>query len=296
MPHKCNLCEWATKSKDVRDLHHHIWKEHGVGLNPLDKKCEICGYQTYRNYDFTRHCSRHSGGKVYHCDKCSYSTHRKDTLRNHICKNSEERPYKCDECSNAYRYSDSLRRHKYYHHTKEGQRQLKKKQNSVRELLESRRTQFVEEHCLNFSCFSTDGRRAFVDFIIPKSWGSIFLEVDEDQHCWYDPTCETRRMMDIYTSVCEQCQSVCFVRYNPDNYFDASGVKYNMQERREILMAVIEHHHPRTAFEVMYLFYNLNSENKPLASCGSVLPTSDMTHIQYGTLLQNLTSGQGVLH
>jgi hypothetical protein len=51
----------------------------------------------------------------------------------------------------------------------------------------------------------------------------IIVEIDENQHNDYDTTCENRRLMEISQDVGHR--PVVFIRFNPDDYIDETGVK-----------------------------------------------------------------------
>ena len=48
---------------------------------------------------------------------------------------------------------------------------------------------------------NSETRCAYLDFLFVKAWGYIILEVDEDQHKSYPPSCDVRRDFDIVASV-----------------------------------------------------------------------------------------------
>ena len=62
----------------------------------------------------------------------------------------------------------------------------KKKEERIAKLLKDNDIQFDREFTVPFSCFQSEGKCARIDFVITKEWGYILLEVDENQHSWYD--------------------------------------------------------------------------------------------------------------
>ena len=63
----------------------------------------------------------------------------------------------------------------------------------------------------------SETRCAFLDFLLPKPWGKVILEVDEQQHAHYPPGCDVRRDFDILASVAMgSADKLCIIRYNPD--------------------------------------------------------------------------------
>lgn len=204
-----------------------------------------------------RHYYTHSGVKHMSCSYCDYKTYRTSLLSKHMLVHSDERKCICQECGKAYKSSDSLRDHIFFHHTTEGNRKMKRKQKNIADYLMSVHIQFSEEFFVSFNCFETDGKRAYVDFVIPKTWGHILLEVDECQHRWYNQSCETRRMMDIYSSLCASTEKVCFFRYNPDSFCrDGRRVWLKRRERKKILEQYLINYIPKLDFEILYFFYD----------------------------------------
>ena len=62
-------------------------------------------------------------------------------------------------------------------------------------------------------------RRAFADFALPTPWGYVLLEVDEEQHKAYDPSCDVRRDFDMAASVAlGSGHKLLVLRYNPDAF------------------------------------------------------------------------------
>jgi hypothetical protein len=51
----------------------------------------------------------------------------------------------------------------------------------------------------------------------------IIVEIDENQHTQYDCSCENKRLMEISQDLGHR--PVIFIRFNPDNYIDETGVK-----------------------------------------------------------------------
>jgi hypothetical protein len=145
-------------------------------------------------------------------------------------------------------------------HTKEGQQRRKVKEERMAKFLESEGITFEREFSVPFSCFETEGKCARVDFVVAREWGSILLEVDENQHSWYAQKCETRRMMDIYSSLIGQGKIV-FIRYNPDA-FKVDGKKYKIKtlEKHSKLLQIMNEYEPDLDLEIVYLFYDMNAD------------------------------------
>ena len=62
-------------------------------------------------------------------------------------------------------------------------------------------------------------KHAYIDFLIPRPWGYICLEVDEGEHAAYDPSCDPRRDFDIFSSIAlGSGGKVLILRFNPDGF------------------------------------------------------------------------------
>jgi hypothetical protein len=61
------------------------------------------------------------------------------------------------------------------------------------------------------------------DLFLDMGTHIIIVEIDENQHTDYDTTCENRRLMEISQDIGHR--PVVFIRFNPDDYNDETGVK-----------------------------------------------------------------------
>ena len=103
---------------------------------------------------------------------------------------------------------------------------------------------------------NSETTRAFVDFAIPKPWGYILLECDEDQHKCYDPSCDVRRDFDMAASVAlGSGHRLLIIRYNPDGYrVDGTTRVESKMSRMKRLMEVLDYE--PVAFERVFLCYD----------------------------------------
>tara|TARA_Y100000591_G_scaffold273055_1_gene248831 strand:+ start:211 stop:747 length:537 start_codon:yes stop_codon:yes gene_type:complete len=151
-------------------------------------------------------------------------------------------------------------------HSKEGIQRKKKKEERVKDFLNENDIPFEREVSIEFSCFDTSGKRARIDFVIPRPWGCILLEVDEDQHKFYnyEVSCEVKRMMDVVTSIRTESDSkILFIRYNPDPFsIDGKKQKVSREERETKLLELIQMYNPHIDVAIQYLFYDLE-DNLP---------------------------------
>lgn len=61
------------------------------------------------------------------------------------------------------------------------------------------------------------------DIVIELLGYIIIIEIDENQHRYYDTTCEEVRMNELFTDFGDR--PIIFIRFNPDEYLDESGKK-----------------------------------------------------------------------
>ncbi len=60
-----------------------------------------------------------------------------------------------------------------------------------------------------------------LDLLLDMGSHIVIIEVDENSHDMYDPTCEEKRMEEIWNDVGHH--PIVFVRFNPDKYKDKDG-------------------------------------------------------------------------
>jgi len=160
----------------------------------------------------------------------------------------------------------SLIRHMRSQHAGEPKAVTKRKELVLYQELQKAGISFEYQHHLPFkSCgLESETTRAYVDFAIPKPWGYILLECDEDQHRCYDPSCDVRRDFDMAASVAlGSHHKLMIIRYNPDGYrVDGNTRVENKKDRMKRLLELLEYE--PAAFERVFLCYDQNS--------GSTLP------------------------
>ncbi len=59
------------------------------------------------------------------------------------------------------------------------------------------------------------------DLLLDMGSHILIVEVDENSHDMYDPTCDEKRMGEIWNDVSHR--PIVFVRFNPDKYEDKDG-------------------------------------------------------------------------
>ena len=168
-----------------------------------------------------------------------------------------EKTHHCRQCDAKFAQSSGLRSHIKNNHTKEGIARRKKKEERIAKLLKDNEIIFEREFTVPFSCFKTERKCARVDFVIAKAWGYILLEVDENQHSREDVSCETKRMMNIVSSVLSN-NKLLFIRYNPDSFkVDGVRCKLDTKTRHTNLINFINNYSPSDSLlSVKYLNYD----------------------------------------
>ena len=177
-----------------------------------------------------------------------------------------EKPYKCtwEGCDYACSTSGHLTSHFKANHTKEGIQRRKKQEERVAKALTEAGIEFEREVQVSFKCFKTDGHFSRIDFVIDMGSFKILLEVDEDQHSWYDVTCETRRMADIVTASRIQgvTRPLVFIRYNPHACrHDGKLIKKLKKDREaELVKRIKTMERPRQDLSIMYMYYDMEGD------------------------------------
>ena len=94
---------------------------------------------------------------------------------------------------------------------------------------------FEYQHHLPFRGCGLESETAhtFADFALPTPWGYVLLEVDEEQHKAYDPSCDVRRDCDMAASVgLGSGHKLLVLRYNPDAFKIAGMTRRTTKKER----------------------------------------------------------------
>ena len=143
-------------------------------------------------------------------------------------------------------------------HSGEPKAQTKWKELVLYQALQKAGVVFEYQRHIPFKACDLDSERtcAYVDFVIPRPWGYVVLECDEDQHRKRPPECDARRDFDIAESVARGSNdALMVVRYNPDKHrvdgiVRAPGHEHRMKRLLETI------NHTPAAFERLFLFYD----------------------------------------
>ena len=122
---------------------------------------------------------------------------------------------------------------------------------------------FLEENSIHYDIYDKKVKggcsKRRPDFVIETKWGSIILEVDENQHKQktYNCHCEVVRMRQLYFDI--GTEKLLIIRYNPDSYIPSYGKILSEVQRFNYLLKILEKYkeqQPRYNCSVLYMFYD----------------------------------------
>ena len=274
-PFHCDFegCKFACARSNTLVSH----KRTHTGEKPFHCDFEGCKFACTQSGGLTAHKMTHTGEKPFHCKfpGCDYKCSTSGGLKSHTMTHTGETPCHCDFPGCDYKCSkqSTLRRHKTTH-TPEGQLRKKKQENRIHKLLQEWGYTVDCETTINASsggCLD-DTTRYFsrIDFRIVECVNMILIvEVDEEQHMWYNLSCEFARMSDIRASLVKAGYTlpIYWIRYNPNGkyHIGEDQIKTYRPERELVLKNHIEmicssDFIPENQVNIHYMFYDLNSE------------------------------------
>ena len=265
------FCEHERQRRSCRDCA-------GAGIcehSRLRHQCRDCAGTGICEHDRQRYRCKDCGG----ISICEHHRHRrwcKDCGGKGICEHGRQRNH-CKDCNNFVcnlgdcqhvRFSGAakLQAHMQSFHSNDPKALTKRKELCVFQALTEAGVSFDYQVYLPFrTCgLESETRHAFVDFVIARPWGNIVLEVDEEQHSAYDPSCDPRRDFDIFASVAMGSgEKVVILRYNPDPYKIGGVTRPTSQkERLQRLLSIIEG--PEPTEKRLFLYYDRPSADATL--------------------------------
>jgi hypothetical protein len=178
----------------------------------------------------------------------------------------------CEECDGR-RFCNitTLLNHTRAFHGDTPKAVTKKKELEIHQLLRDAGFEFSYQHHLPFKrCgLNSETAGAYADFVLHTAWGAIILEVDEEQHSHYDPSCDVRRDFDMASSVTlGSGHKLAIVRYNPDP-FKVGGVTLRTakKQRHAKLLTLLRDllaHEPELRLNRLFLFYDRAASDSTL--------------------------------
>ena len=239
--------------------------------------CRRCGGSSICEHGKRRACCRECGGSSL-CQHGRQRARCRECGGSSICQHDRQRN-SCAECQNfvctlgecngrRFCAAASLAGHMASHHAENPRALTKRKELAVHQALVKGGVDFDYQFHITFDgCgLGSESKRAFVDFVIPRPWGYLFVEVDEGQHNAYDPSCDVRRDFDIAASLLMGVSSkIAILHYNPDAYHIGSRkMAISAKERHKRLLEVVDME--PAGFERWFLFYKREFSDDTLPS------------------------------
>ncbi|XP_066539989.1 zinc finger protein ZFAT-like isoform X2 [Hoplias malabaricus] len=108
---KCPYCE-CFFTRNGTDMQQHIWAHEGV--KPF--KCQLCDYAARSKSNLKAHMNRHNTDKTHLCDLCGKKFKSKGTLKSHkLMHSADGKQFKCKECDFTATQKPHLLRHMEQH-------------------------------------------------------------------------------------------------------------------------------------------------------------------------------------
>ena len=129
-------------------------------------------------------------------------------------------------------------------------KKIKSKEIKVKNMLDNRNIEYhSHDRSINIEC-----SKKRPDFILFRRHNVIIIEVDENQHKYYNCECEQKRMVEIYNA-CDS-RPVIFIRFNPDKYNDNNGnLITSYSGREDKLEEIINNVCDKDFDEGLYVYY-----------------------------------------
>ena len=279
-PFACTFKDCNANFSESGGLDRHM-RTH-TGAKPFVCDFKDCSSTFAQSGGLDRHMRTHTDARPFVCDfkDCNSTFAQKAHLNAHYRTHTGEKPFKCtfDECGSAFARSHHLKGHVQSMHSVEGVKRQKKQENRVRTLLQEWDFVVDEEIQINVArkdCVpDTDRQFARVDFMVVSCTSCIlFVECDEEQHFWYEVSCECSRMADIVTALriagCEK--AIHFLRYSPNGAFEIDGVRHSRVARtvreehlKSRIQEISDGPEPEQLLTIEYLFYDADEDDMPL--------------------------------
>jgi len=274
-PYKCDFEGCESKFSGSSSLVRH--KRKHIGTKPFHCNFPGCESKFSQSGNLVNHKRTHTGEKPYKCDfeGCDYKCSHSSYLVTHKRTHTGEKPFHCKfpDCVYKCTTSTDIIRHKKVHSV-EAQIRQKKQELRITKMLKKWGFDYDAEITIKSShggcVIDTDRHFSRLDYNIINCVNAILiLEVDENQHFWYEISCEFSRMSDVRASLVKSGYElpIYWIRYNPNGKYSIGGEEVNIsrEERELTLKNKLEElcspdFVPESQVNIHYMFYDLVSE------------------------------------
>ena len=267
--HRCNICYYKAKTKGEI-------KSHKAFKHDIDVKwhhCNLCDYKAKNNKNLKRHKAfKHDIDVKWHrCNLCDYKAKNNSHLKSHKSSVHDVGDIKCPIClrmvyniSNFKDKSNNIIKgcRKCYRKTVGFNTRVEKVMAGyLKDCKEISPYIIIEDSILKGKyCF----RKFRPDILIASPELSIMVECDENEHRYYNKSCELSRM-DTLLHELEDSGRRVIIRWNPDSY-SIKGVKQKttrkerLEKLKQLILDII-HGKVNVNTLVYYMFYSDDNIN-----------------------------------
>ena len=170
----------------------------------------------------------------------------------------------------------TLVKHIHRVHSTKAQTRIKKREAQMDTALSDHGFTFERELQIKFNSRAERPYSARMDFAVMRSWGYVYVEVDERQHKPYPEGHDAERMQLILAEhmIEGRAGKVHIIRFNPDA-FSLNGVrqKLPLKDRMDTL-AVVLAYEPVKQYAITYLYYDRSDCPLPDVCLSAAYPAS----------------------
>lgn len=177
-------CGWEGCGKSIGQTF--TLQRHASAVHECVKPhtCDICQATCGQkcHLDTHKRCVR-EGTRPYACDLCEATIGQSHHLADHIRTVHEgSRPFECDLCPARFGTKRDLVRHKRSVHSTKAQKRIRQRAEQTHDALSENGFTFDRELRIKFSSRAACPFSARVDFAVLRTWGYVYVDVDEHPH------------------------------------------------------------------------------------------------------------------